>query len=321
LLKEHRRLNLELGSGRGIKRVEELSRADIEQELDRVRQELYEVLVVPWEQYVSPGQRVLIVPDHFTGDLPFAALGGSKTPWILRNPVRLLPNAQFLATERSKGRRAVVIGDPVMPAQGRESKVGAGLTAASVEWATLPGTRLEAEKVARMYRTDALLREEATEQNLRELAPRAKVLLIASHGLAMPTKPGESALVLSAPDEAGGDDGILHAYEIERLTLPGTLVVLSACETGRGQTRGNEGTLALDRAFLTAGAGVVVSSLWLVDDQATAELMEHMHRELRKGRPADVALAHAMRAVREMPGWSDPYFWSGFRVVGGGWRE
>jgi CHAT domain-containing protein len=66
---------------------------------------------------------------------------------------------------------------------------------------------------------------------------------------------------------------------------------------------------------------VVVSSLWLVDDQATAELMEHMHRELRKGRPADVALAHAMRAVRKIPGWSDPYFWSGFRVVGGGWRE
>lgn len=81
------------------------------------------------------------------------------------------------------------------------------------------------------------------------------------------------------------------------MRLRARLVVLSACETGRGQPRADEGVLALDRAFLVAGAGAVISSLWVVSDEATEALMKSLYSELARGRPADVALANAMALV------------------------
>ncbi len=323
VLKERRRLNARLSSrGRGVLRGSAGEQAEIRTQLAALRTELYELLVEPWESLVAPDRRVLIVPDKATSDLPFAALGPLDRPWITRNPIRVVPNAALLATPPSSGKRIVVMGDPTLgdfsPAPQRGSQ--SVLNAANVQWGTLPGSRAEAKAVADIYRTRAALGRRATEARLRKLAPKARVLHLASHGIAFPARPDESALIMSVARLGELDDGILQAFEIQRMRLPGTLVVLSACETGHGQMRGNEGMLALDRAFMIAGAGVVVSSLWRVDDDATAALMVRMHEELVRGQPVDVALARAMRAVRESPDHADPWFWSGFRVVGGGWR-
>ena len=42
--------------------------------------------------------------------------------------------------------------------------------------------------------------------------------------------------------------------------------------------------------------------------------------ELAAKRPADVALANAMNAVRANPKWADPVNWAAFRLVGAGMR-
>jgi CHAT domain-containing protein len=116
-----------------------------------------------------------------------------------------------------------------------------------------------------------------------------------------------SGLVLSGVNHARTaqerGEAMLTAEEVGGLDLRGCeLVVLSACDTGLGSVAGGEGVLGLQRAFLTAGAGSVVTSLWKVDDSATALLMEEFYTNLWvRGLSRLEALRQAQRAVMHQP--------------------
>jgi CHAT domain-containing protein len=131
-----------------------------------------------------------------------------------------------------------------------------------------------------------------------------------------------SGLLLTVPEkepEPGetGNDGALQAWEIySQLKLKAELVVLSACETGRGQEVKGEGLVGLTRALQYAGARSIVASQWKVADQSTATLMVALHRALRQGLSKDEALRQAMALVRKNPATSHPYYWAPFILVG-----
>src|SRR6202008_2420714 len=77
------------------------------------------------------------------------------------------------------------------------------------------------------------------------------------------------------------EDGILTAYEVSNMYLPKTrLVVLSACETARGDIQGSEGVYGLQRAFRMAGVQNLVMSLWEVPDKETAEFMQEFYKNI-----------------------------------------
>ncbi|WP_008318755.1 CHAT domain-containing protein [Leptolyngbya sp. PCC 6406] len=120
--------------------------------------------------------------------------------------------------------------------------------------------------------------------------------------------PGVLALAPTATD-----DGWLTAAEIATLDLRADLVVLSACDTGRGRITG-DGVVGLTRAFLVAGANTVVVSLWQVPDTATATLMEAFYQDwVATGQKAQ-ALRRAMLATQAQ--FPDPRNWSAFVLVG-----
>jgi len=108
-------------------------------------------------------------------------------------------------------------------------------------------------------------------------------------------------------------DGILRADEIAALDLSGCrLVVLSACQTGLGESN-SEGVYGLQRAFKLAGVESVLMSLWSVDDNATKELMTEFYSQLIKGlSPAD-ALKSAKNTMRRQ-GYS-PDKWAAFVLL------
>jgi CHAT domain-containing protein len=184
----------------------------------------------------------------------------------------------------------------------------------------LPGSRI-------------LLGGEASEEAVKA-ADSPRILHIATHGFFLPANADSeedpmlrSGLLLAnadltlaghAPEQR--EDGVLTAYEASTLALEGTeLVVLSACETGLGDTASGEGIFGLRRAMQVAGAHAVLSALWSVPDRETAELMTLFYQGLGHGSDAREALHESqtvMRArVKERYGKDLPFYWGAFVLV------
>ena len=110
------------------------------------------------------------------------------------------------------------------------------------------------------------------------------------------------------------EDGILTAEEISQLDLSNTkLVVMSACETGKGFVDPIDGIIGLQRAFKKAGAKTIVMSLWKVNDEATSLMMSSFYKYLIGGKERHEALELARRDVeKEYP---DPFYWAGFIML------
>jgi CHAT domain-containing protein len=99
-----------------------------------------------------------------------------------------------------------------------------------------------------------------------------------------------------------------------RLDLAGALVTLSACESGRNEVFAGDELMGLTRAFLGAGATTLVASLWLVQDETTAELMENWYEHLSEGSGRATALRNAQLTLKDK--YSHPYYWAPFVLIG-----
>lgn len=107
----------------------------------------------------------------------------------------------------------------------------------------------------------------------------------------------------------------MTALELAGLNLWGTqLVVLSACDTGRGDVKLGQGVYGLRRALVAAGAETVVTSLWKVNDETTRELMEDYYARLLAGKGRTTALREAMKALRQKQ--PHPHDWAPFIAIG-----
>ncbi len=110
----------------------------------------------------------------------------------------------------------------------------------------------------------------------------------------------------------------LRAQEIARMRLPARLAVLAGCESAGGRVVSGEGVLGLSAAFTVASVPSVIATLWPVSDRATARLMKAFYSGLSSGMPVADALRHAQVEIRRRPGTRDPFYWSGFILVGEG---
>ena len=103
--------------------------------------------------------------------------------------------------------------------------------------------------------------------------------------------------------------------------------MLSACETGLGRLRDGEGIVGLTRAFFYAGAASAMVSLWKVEDQSTALLMERFHQNLKRGvairlkrlRQAKLEIMRStvdLKAIGMRQDLASPFYWAPFILVG-----
>lgn len=267
--------------------------------LETLLQTLYARLIAPWLR--SETRRLTLIPHGALHYLPFAALSDGQAALIDRAALSLLPSASVIEPLSRRQRSgatlpALVFGNPDLD--------NPALDLASAE--------TEARQIAGMTPGAALhLRKEASEARFREMAPRAASIHLAMHGKFRADQPLQSGLYLARGD---GQDGLLSVGELYTLNLPAQLVTLSACETGLGQVASGNDVIGLTRGFFYAGARYVVSSLWEVDDAATALLMQQFYALQKTGVALPEALRQAQREVRKT--YPSPFFWAAFAVNG-----
>lgn len=182
-------------------------------------------------------------------------------------------------------------------------------------YAKLTFNQHEAQNIAGMMHGEALLGQEATEEQFKEIAKQYRLIHIASHASVNDTDPLYSHVAL-LPSE--GEDGKLDMAELFGMQLNAELVVLSACETGYGKYMYGEGIMSMAKGFSFAGTQSLITSLWQVNDEATSRLMKYFYQELKKGIPKDEALANArqMYLQESDPLAAHPFYWAGFILTG-----
>lgn len=243
-------------------------------------------------------ERVVLAPDGPLSMIPFAMLLSRYGARLTEIPSASILLARMQQSDEGGFAPALVIADPAPRDRDLPRlEYSAPEAIALVAYFGNRGVRLQE---GRRADTSALSQAQAGS---------AQLIHIAAHARADFRQPANSSVVLS--------DGNVTAAAIMRLKLRARLVTLSACETGAGAQVDGEGILSLSRAFLYAGARTVLSTLWPVDDQATAAFMQRFYAALlKRHEPPAQALRHAQQELQRNARWSDPYFWAGFTLQG-----
>jgi CHAT domain-containing protein len=267
-------------------------------------QALHRQVWAPLQGWVAQAQHVVVVPHRSLHYLPFAALHNGGQWLIEQHRLSLVPSARLW-----------------LAVQGRGAQVPGSVLAVGHGGSTLPHVSREVQSVAAAFgpRGRVLEGAVATQQALREalgaghvpVAPGAgsvDVLHLACHGQFRADSPSFSALELA--------DGPLTLLDAQELPVAGSLVALSACDTGQSALAPGNELLGLVRGFLLAGAPSVLASLWTVDDGCTADLMADFYAGLRAGQQPAAALQAAQ--LRQVRLGLHPFFWAAFALHGRG---
>jgi tetratricopeptide (TPR) repeat protein/CHAT domain-containing protein len=142
-------------------------------------------------------------------------------------------------------------------------------------------------------------------------------LLLSTHGLADPQNGMLSCIAFSSPSAKSEEDGFLQAQEVLGLQLDTDMVVLSACETGLGRMQGGEGLVGLSASFFYAGAESICASLWSVPSDSTMQLVVNLFKLMKEGKMTKAeSLRQSQLNVMKTEGYSDPWSWAAFVLIG-----
>ncbi|MEG4227599.1 tetratricopeptide repeat protein [Microcoleus sp. N9_B2] len=327
---------------------------DIPQKVAEASANLGQLILQPAAAQLG-NKRLLIVPDGVLHYTPFPALtlattAGQNTnvPLIAEHEIITLPSASTLAILRQNyGDRKpptqtlAILADPVFSPDDERIKgkitqattekleannlgLNRSVRASEIKWPPdrLPFTRQEAQTISSLFPSASsrqifdfdASRTTATDGNLVNY----QIIHLATHGLANSKNPELSGMVMSMVDDKGNlVNGFLRLTDIFNLKLSANLVVLSACQSGMGQNVKGEGMVGLTRGFMYAGAQRVAVSLWSVDDEGTAVLMQKFYQKMLQQKLAPAAALRAAQIeMMQQEKWKSPYYWAAFTLQG-----
>ncbi len=241
-------------------------------------------------QHLEGIEELILVPHLLLHQIPFAALPTGEYQEYLGDKflIRYTPSCQIL--------------EFCQPHKTIETSNQMSLQYGTVEDAEddLPCSIFEGEEIAKMYnipRENRLIgSNQATSKNYRKLAQQVQGLHSCHHAQSRLDNPLESQLTL-----AHGSSITLGQLMTPSWRLPQLVeVFLSCCETNLGTPSLTDDILTLSTGFLCAGARSVISSLWKVDDVATAIFAIFYYQHRKQGQSRTEALRQAQIQLREL---------------------
>ena len=295
--------------------------------------ELYQLLIAGPLAAHPESKKFLIVPDGILHHIPFEALLCEQTatnqidflslPYLIKRfPIRYGYSAALMLEAKRGFNEKLEAGvlalapsygeDEQTPSRGKLEILRDGNV-------HLAGAQKEIETLSKMgLEGQFLFGPSADEATFKQLAPHYSIIHLAMHGQADLEDPVNASVRFTPSEKDSVEDQVLHAYELQALPMQADLAVLSSCESGTGQFAPGEGVMSLSRHFMASGVRSVVSSLWKVDDAASADLMEFFYEELEEGESSADALYKAkIRFLQQADSrLAHPYYWASFLAHG-----
>ena len=280
-----------------------ISKGD-ETKLKTSSEQLYSILIDPVKDKLKDTKILAIIPTGKLFKLPFQALG--KTGQDKKFHYLLEEYSIFYTNSLD------FINQPAI--SDKEIKIVAFGNADS----TLPNAEVEVNNIKSIFNnTTVYTRHLATEDLAKQTIATFPYIHFATHGNLDPVNFKNSYLTL-APNICKGEDGRLTMVEIRSIKYLKNcnLVILSACNTAVNDEKIDGWINNPANVFLTKGARSVIASLWMVDDLATSKLMDDLYENFKNTENKIDALKNSQLKLLKTPGFSHPYYWSAFELIG-----
>lgn len=266
-------------------------------------QEVYGWLIEPILPALEASgvQTLVYVPDGEFRNVPLSALHDGDRYLIERFGIALTPGLQLIRTGQEL--------------QDAPQALTFGLSEARQGFSALPGVAQEIAAIGQQLKTVPLLNQEFTSGGLQQqiAATDSRILHLATHGQ-FSSFPDKTFLLAWDTRVSIDELGLwLKARQAQR-QVPFELLILSACQTAVGDDRA---TLGLAGLAAQSGVTSTVATLWGVNDESTAELVQTFYtlfanQKLSRGE----ALRQAQLQLLQNPKYQHPYHWSAFILVG-----
>ncbi|MFM6733085.1 MAG: CHAT domain-containing protein [Microcystis panniformis] len=294
-------------------------------QLKESARQLDETLMQPIRQLLGNTKTILLSPDAALNLIPFEALVDENNQYLVENyHITYLTSGRDLLRLKDKfasQQSPLIVADPFYGKAGEKVALTRSIDRSEFTFPGLPGTEEEAKAIKNILRQATVLTGYKATENAVKQVKKPNILHIATHGFFKPESNVlenpllHSGLVLAGVTigQSAGDDGFLTALETTNLNLVGTkLVVLSACDTGKGDIKIGQGVYGLRRALVIAGSESQLISLWKVSDDATKDLMVAYYGRLQKGEGRSEALRQIQLGMLKGEKQKHPFYWASF---------
>ena len=266
-------------------------------------QQIYDSLLKPAEPALAEAKvdTLIFILDGALRNIPMATLYDGQQYLVQKYSLALAPGLKLV--------------DPKPLAEQRLAAITAGLSESRHGFIPLPFVNVEVEQIQSTLDSRVLLNETFTESALTDAINQTPfpVVHLATHGQFSSNPEETFILAWDNPIQISALNRLLRNSEQSRQDAI-ELLVLSACETATGD---KQAALGLAGVAVRAGARSTLASLWNIDDETSAILMQQFYQVLTDNSTTKaIALQQAQLALLKNPRYQHPRYWAPYVLVG-----